>query len=157
MSASNAKSTKAAKKVSPKDLEKKENFDHDGFWKDLMKRYFYPLLQRAFPNIYESCDASAEPTFLDQELHVVLNDPIMSLRHKPNTADCLVRVPWKNRPPEWLFVHVAAQSDDGDDLPERMLEYVGSFFIHYKLMPELAVIITEKRPESEPSFYHYKN
>jgi hypothetical protein len=40
----------------PEEMEKKKNFSHDSFWKDLIERFFYSLLKRALPELYEDTD-----------------------------------------------------------------------------------------------------
>ncbi|MDR3076670.1 MAG: hypothetical protein LBU26_05165, partial [Synergistaceae bacterium] len=43
---------------------KNERADHDGMWKDLIGRFFYPLLKRALPELYSDADTGTEPRFL---------------------------------------------------------------------------------------------
>ncbi|MDR3353773.1 MAG: hypothetical protein LBO21_01895, partial [Synergistaceae bacterium] len=45
----------------------KARFSHDSFWKDLMEEYFYLLLKRILPELYEDADTEKKPRFLDKE------------------------------------------------------------------------------------------
>jgi hypothetical protein len=47
--------------------EKKKHFDYDGLWKDILDKFFYPLLKRALPELYEKADKTKRPTFLNKE------------------------------------------------------------------------------------------
>ena len=48
--------------------DKKERFDYDGFWKDLIERFSYSLLERAVPELYEKADITKEVRLLDKEM-----------------------------------------------------------------------------------------
>jgi hypothetical protein len=54
--------------------EKIVRFDHDGFYKDLIECFFYPLLKRAIPKLYEIADVTVKPKFLDKEFRDILKD-----------------------------------------------------------------------------------
>ena len=61
--------------------DKRERFDYDGFYKKLIKRFFWNLLEMALPDLYADADTSGEYEFLDKEFSDVLNtgDPVMSI------------------------------------------------------------------------------
>ncbi|MDR1481361.1 MAG: hypothetical protein LBI74_01910 [Synergistaceae bacterium] len=40
-----------------------EHMDHDGTWKDLIKKFLPYLLKRAIPELYREADTRAEPKF----------------------------------------------------------------------------------------------
>ena len=42
--------------------------DDDSLWKDIIERFFYPMLQRAIPKLYADADTKTPPRFLDKEL-----------------------------------------------------------------------------------------
>ena len=44
--------------------DKRGRFDYDGFWKDLINRFCYPLLKRAVPELYEKADIEIKPSGL---------------------------------------------------------------------------------------------
>ena len=56
-------------------VETQERFDHDGFWKDLIERFWRELLRRALPDLYAEADLSKEARFLDKELRDTLLTP----------------------------------------------------------------------------------
>ena len=49
-----------------------EHFDYDGFWKDLIERFFGLFLSRALPELYADADLSQDPRFLDKEFRDLL-------------------------------------------------------------------------------------
>ena len=44
--------------------KQKERFDFDGFWKDLIERFWRELLKSVLPTLYAVADLSKEPEFL---------------------------------------------------------------------------------------------
>ena len=49
-------------------MAKMERFDYDGFWKDLLKRFFEPFLHLALPELHAAARLDREPRFLEAEL-----------------------------------------------------------------------------------------
>ena len=47
--------------------------DYDVFWKDMIDRFFYHLLKRAVPELYDNADNMIKPRFLDKEFRDILN------------------------------------------------------------------------------------
>ncbi|MDR2175910.1 MAG: hypothetical protein LBO82_08240 [Synergistaceae bacterium] len=86
----------------PEKADKKKNFSHDSFWKDLIERFFYNLLKRALPELYEDADREAAPRFLDKEFRDVLNTANPEIYNSPHFADFVLEVPLKNGDEEWL-------------------------------------------------------
>ena len=102
---------------------KRENFDYDGFWKDLIDRFFYPLLKRAVPELYEKADITKEKRFLDKEFRDVLNTGDPGIRISPHFADFVLEVPMNNGEAAWVLCHIEAQGPGGGNLAERMYYY----------------------------------
>ncbi|MDR2174620.1 MAG: hypothetical protein LBO82_01620 [Synergistaceae bacterium] len=139
-----------------KDFSQKKNFSHDSFWKDLIERFFYSLLKRALPELYEDADRKAAPRFLDKEFRDVLNTANPEIHHGPHFADFVLEVPLKNGDEEWVILHIEAQGRQGGDLAARMYTYKSLIFAHYQKEPAALAIITDRRPADEPAYYSHK-
>jgi predicted transposase/invertase (TIGR01784 family) len=137
--------------------DKKKRFDYDGFWKDLIAKFFYYLLKRALPELYEKADRTIAPRFLDKEFTDVLNTADPEIHNSPHFADFVLEVPLKNGDVEWIILHIEAQGPGGGNLAVRMYTYKCLIFAHYQREPVALVIITDKRPASEPSYYSHSH
>ena len=42
--------------------------DNDSAWKDIIERFFYDMLERAMPDLYQDADRAIKPRFMDKEL-----------------------------------------------------------------------------------------
>ena len=127
-----------------------ERRDSDGLWKDIVQRFFYPMLQRAIPTLYDDADREKKPRFLDKELRKIA----YALPGGAHVADFLVEVPLKNGSSEWVLLHIEVQSKGGrDSLPFRMFHYKSLIFAMYKRESVALALVTEKRPKGEPEFY----
>lgn len=126
-----------------------ERRDEDNLWKDIVQSFFYPMLKRAIPALYDDADREKEPRFLDKELRKVAH----SLPGGAHVADFLVEVPLQNGASEWVLMHIEIQSKGGDSLPFRMFHYKSLIFAMYKRESVALALLTDKRPKSEPEFY----
>jgi hypothetical protein len=73
--------------------EKAQRFDYDGYYKDLIECFFYPLLKRAAPRLYEIADTVVKPRFLDKDFRDILNTGDPTIHTSPYFADFVVEVP----------------------------------------------------------------
>jgi hypothetical protein len=135
--------------------EKREFFDYDGFWKDLIERFFYLLLKRVLPELYEQADTSRPPRFLDKEFRDILNIGDPKIHRSPHFADYVLEVPLKNGDLTWILLHLEIQGRGGGELNVRMYHYQCLIFAHFQREPVALAIITNKRPKGEASFYSY--
>ena len=94
-----------------------EHFDYDGFWKDLIERFFGPFLSRALPELYADADLSQEPRFLDKEFRDLLQTSDLELHRSPRFADYLLDVPLKNGGDAWVLLHIEVQGSGGRGSP----------------------------------------
>jgi predicted transposase/invertase (TIGR01784 family) len=145
------------KMETPKKQSKKKNFDYDGFWKDLIKKFFYSLLKRALPELYEAADKEIEPRFLDKEFTDVLNTADPEIHNSPYFADYVLEIPLKKGGTEWILLHIEIQGRQGGNLVVRMYTYKSMIFAHYHREPVALVIITHKRPTNEPAYYSHNH
>ena len=134
--------------------DKQKNFDHDCFWKDLIDRFFYSLLKRATPELYEKADIKIEPRFLDKEFTDILNTGDREIHTSPHFADFVLEVPLKNDSETWILLHCEAQGPKGGNLAERMLHYCCLIYAHYRRHPVALAIITDGHKKEERFFSH---
>ncbi|GHV36895.1 hypothetical protein FACS1894187_12360 [Synergistales bacterium] len=139
------------------DSIKTERYDYDGFWKDLIDRFFYPLLKRAIPELYEAADRETKPRPLDKEFTDILNTADPTIHTSPHFADYVMEVPLKNGEAEWIILHCEAQGHGGGNISERMNHYKCLIYGHYRREPVALAIITEKRPVNEPAYYSHEH
>jgi hypothetical protein len=130
--------------------------DHDGLWKDLVERFFYPLLKRALPELYRDADRDTPPRFLDKEFRDILNTADPKIRTSPHFADYVQEVPLKDGGAEWVINHFEFQRGrGGGNLAERMYHYKSMIYVHYRREPAAIAIVVGKRPKSEPLYYSH--
>jgi hypothetical protein len=140
-----------------KDSGQQERFDYDGFWKDLIERFFYPLLGRVLPALYEKADIGKPPRFLDKEFRDILNVADPAIHTSPHFADYVLEVPLKNGDAAWVLLHIEVQAGGGGDLNVRMYHYQCLIFAHYRREPIALAIVTDKRPKGEALFYSHSD
>ena len=99
---------------------KSGRFDYDDFWKSLINRFFWNLLEMALPDLYADADTSREHIILDKEFSDVLNTGDPEIHESPHFADFVIKVPMKNGGEEWLILNLEIQGKGGADLPTRM-------------------------------------
>ena len=125
------------------DEEQKERFDFDGFWKDLIVRFWRELLRSVLPTLYAAADLTKEPEFLDKELRDVLHIP--DDQKPPRFVDALLKIPLKDGGEQWVLLHIEVQGPGGENLTLRMYVYCSLIFGHYRKMPVALAILTAPR------------
>jgi predicted transposase YdaD len=135
--------------------DKRKNFDHDGFWKDLITRFFNCFLQRALPELSKKVDKTGNLRFLDKEFRDILNTADPEIHTSPYFADFVLEVPLKDGGTEWILLHIEIQGHGGGNLAVRMYTYKSLIFVHYQREPVALAIITDKRPADELTYYSH--
>jgi predicted transposase/invertase (TIGR01784 family) len=133
-----------------------KRFDYDGFWKDFVERFFYPLLKRALPELYDCADRDTRPRFLDKEFRDILNTGDPEIHKNPHFADYVLEVPLKEGGTEWIILHCEFQGRGGGSITVRMYHYKCLIYAHYRKEPAALAILTERRSESEFAYYSHK-
>ena len=133
--------------------EKQERLDHDGFWKDLIARFWRELLKRALPDLYADADLSKEARFLDKELRDTLLTPGAEGHHLALFVDELLEIPLKNGDYQWVLLHIEIQGPGGKDISFRMVIYCCLIFSHYRRAPVALAILTSPRPQEKLGVY----
>jgi hypothetical protein len=147
---------KKAKKTKKNGSDKNENNgaetrrNDDGAWKFLIGKFFYDMLRRCLPDLYEDADRQRPPVFLDKELGKISGQ----VKGRRRVVDFLVSVPMKRGlPDECVWIHVEVQGGGGEDLSTRMFRYMALIYALHGVTPAALAIMTEKRSKSEPRFY----
>jgi hypothetical protein len=139
--------------------DKKKNTSYDSHWKEIIKIFFFPALERLLPELARRVDPTREVIFLDKELAQIT----VSIDGPKQHVDVLAQVPMKRGKDLWLVFHVEVQGAKGGNLPERMFFYNASLRLGYlKKKGHITdvvsfAILTAKRPKSEPEQYERKS
>ncbi|GHV38657.1 hypothetical protein FACS1894187_17720 [Synergistales bacterium] len=128
---------------------KVERINKDILWKELVMRFFYEMLLRCIPELYERADKSKPPMPLDKELRSLARRAKASLR----VVDLLVSVPLLDGKSTCVLLHGKLQGKGGGDLSKRMFLYMTLIFSDKKEPVTRLAIVTEKRSADEPDFY----
>ena len=67
------------------EVKQNERFEFDGFWKDLIERFWRELLKSVLLTLYAVADLTKELVFLDKELRDVL--PLPDEKNPPRFVD----------------------------------------------------------------------
>ena len=137
-----------------KTIEAKRS-DFDGFWKDLIDRFFYPLLKRAVPELYKKVDIKKKHRLLDKEFRDILNMGDGKNRKSPYFADFVIETPLKYGGNMWIICHFEAQQGyGGGNIAERMNFYRCLIYGRYRKEPVAVAIITGSRRKKERFYSH---
>lgn len=132
-----------------------ERFDFDGFWKDLIARFWRELLKSVIPDLYNAADLEQEPEFLDKELRDVTQGFNADEHNPPRFVDTLMKIALKDGGDEWVLLHIEIQGPGGENLSARMHRYYCLLFAHHGRHPAALAILTEPRPKETTGFYKY--
>jgi len=99
---------------------------HDQRFKELLRHFLRPLVERFFPEVAEHLDLG-NPEFLDKEL---FEDPPEG-GHR--IADVVAKVTSREGEPELLLIHVEVQARRRRDVPARMFDYYALLRRTYRL------------------------
>ena len=142
-------------KVKGKSSDDLKGMNYDSFWKSLIERFFYSLLKRALPELYEKADTKVKPRFLDKELRSILKTGKRKNRKNPHYADFVVEVPLKNGDNTWIVFHIEIQQDSGGgNLAERMFHYQVIIYSLYRKNPVALAIIPSGQRKNQRYYYH---
>ena len=139
--------------------EQDERFDFDGFWKDLIARFWREMLLSVIPDLYYAADLSVEPEFLDKELRDVMQsfNYQQDEHNPPRFVDTLMKIMLKDGGDEWVLLHIEIQGAGGEDLPTRMHRYYCLLFAHHGRHPAALAILTAPRPKENKNFYEFSH
>ena len=106
-----------------------ESRHDDLLWKDLLARFFVPMLQSLLPDLARDIDPAREVVFLDKELRRLARFTRQVEGGEPDEnrfVDLLAQVPLLSGEEPWILLHAEVQGRGGnEDFPLRMHRYRG--------------------------------
>ena len=101
----------------------------DPLWKDMLARFFVPMLQSLLPELARDIDDKRDVLFLDKELRRLARFTRHYEGGEPDGnrfVDLLAQVPLLSGEEPWILLHVEVQGRGGnEDFPIRMHRYRG--------------------------------
>ena len=101
----------------------------DLLWKDLLARFFVPMLQSLLPDLARDLDEKRDVVFLDKELRRLARFTRRPEGGDPDEnrfVDLLADVPLRSGENAWILLHAEVQGRGGnEDFPLRMHRYRG--------------------------------
>ena len=101
----------------------------DLLWKDLLSRFFVPMLHSLLPELARDIDDKRDVVFLDKELRRLARFTRRPEGGEPDEnrfVDLLADVPLRSGENAWILLHVEVQGRGGnEDFPLRMHRYRG--------------------------------
>ncbi|MBL8209728.1 MAG: Rpn family recombination-promoting nuclease/putative transposase [Bryobacterales bacterium] len=129
-------------------LDAPQPIDHDRFFKELLRTFFFEFLELFFPRLAGLLDRESVE-FLNQELYVDLMDG------EEYRADLLAKVRMTNAMPDAFFlVHVEHQSTAPSHFPRRFFRYFAAIMERHNVLVYPIVIYSHDSPRKrQPCVY----
>ena len=119
----------------------------DLLWKDLLARFFVPMLHSLLPDLARDIDGKREVIFLDKELRRLARFTRKPEGGEPDEnrfVDLLADVPLRSGENTWILLHAEVQGRGGnEDFPLRMHRYRGLLEGRYR-RPVIALALLIK-------------
>ena len=140
------------------DIERRHD---DLLWKDLLARFFVPMLQSLLPDLARDIDEKRDVVFLDKELRRLAR---FTRRHEGGEpdenrfVDLLAQVPLLSGEEPWILLHAEVQGRGGnEDFPLRMHRYRGLLEGRYRRPVIALALLIEPLSKSQSSgAYHWE-
>ena len=100
--------------------------DADTHWKTVIKQLFEDFVAFFLPTLYPMIDFSHQPSFLEQEFPKLLPN---KSKEGNKYNDKLVKLKLKQKPTQWLLLHIEVQSYFEVDFAERMFIYFYRIYV----------------------------
>ena len=129
----------------------------DSLWKDLLERFFVPMIQVVLPEMAEDLDHSRPVEFLNKEMTSLALNTEKNPTPK-QYVDMLADVPLLNGENACILLHVEVQGKGGkEDLPTRMNRYRSILEARYhRPIVGLAIITSPIGEKQSKGLYHWK-
>ena len=133
----------------------------DLLWKDLLARFFVPMLHALLPDLARDIDEKRDVVFLDKELRRLAR---FTRRHEGGEpdenrfVDLLAQVPLLSGEEPWILLHAEVQGRGGnEDFPLRMHRYRGLLEGRYRRpVIALALLIEPLSKAQSRGFYRWE-
>ena len=117
------------KKKDSSEKAAKEPRRNDLLWKDILNRFFVPMLHSLLPDLARDLDEKRDVVFLDKELRRLARFTQRPEGGEPDGnrfVDLLANVPLRTKEDAWVLLHEEVQGRGGkEDFPLRMHRYRG--------------------------------
>ena len=138
-----------------------ESRHDDLLWKDLLARFFIPMLQSLLPDLAEDIDDKRDVVFLDKELRRLARFTRQYEGGEPDGnrfVDLLAQVPLLSGEEPWILLHTEVQGRGGnEDFPLRMHRYRGLLEGRYRHpVIALALLIEPLSKEQSSGVYRWE-
>ena len=131
----------------------KEPRRDDLLWKDLLARFFVPMLQSLLPELARDIDEKRNIVFLDKELRRLARFTRRAEGGEPDEnrfVDLLADVPLRSGENTWILLHIEVQGRGGnEDFPLRMHRYRGLLEGRYRKPVIALALLIEPLSESQ--------
>ena len=138
-----------------------ESRHDDLLWKDLLARFFIPMLQSLLPDLARDIDDKRDVIFLDKELRRLARFTRRPEGGEPDGnrfVDLLAQVPLLSGEEPWILLHAEVQGRGGnEDFPLRMHRYRGLLEGRYRHpVIALALLIEPLSKEQSSGVYRWE-
>ena len=133
----------------------------DLLWKDLLARFFVPMLHALLPDLARDIDEKRDVVFLDKELRRLARFTRHYEEGEPDEnrfVDLLAQVPLLSGEEPWILLHAEVQGRGGnEDFPLRMHRYRGLLEGRYRHpVIALALLIEPLSKAQSCGFYRWE-
>ena len=133
----------------------------DLLWKDLLARFFVPMLRSLLPDLARDIDDKRDVVFLDKELRRLARFTRRPEGGEPDGnrfVDLLADVPLRSGENAWILLHAEVQGRGGnEDFPLRMHRYRGLLEGRYRRpVIALALLIEPLSKPQSSGVYHWE-
>ena len=150
--------TRAVKGMEKSDVESRRD---DLLWKDLLARFFVPMLHSLLPDLARDIDEKRDVVFLDKELRRLARFTRHDEGGEPDEnrfVDMLAQVPLLSGEEPWILLHAEVQGRGGnEDFSLRMHRYRGLLEGRYRHpVIALALLIEPLSKAQDRGFYRWE-
>ena len=133
----------------------------DLLWKELLSRFFVPMLHSLLPDLARDLDEKRDVAFLDKELRRLARFTRRPEGGEPDGnrfVDLLADVPLRSGENAWILLHAEVQGRGGnEDFPLRMHRYRGLLEGRYRRpVIALALLIEPLSKPQSSGVYHWE-
>ena len=125
----------------------------DLLWKELLSRFFVPMLHSLLPDLAKDLDERRDVAFLDKELRRLARFTRRPEGGEPDGnrfVDLLADVPLRTQEDAWVLLHVEVQGRGGnEDFPLRMHRYRGLLEGRYRRHVSALALLIEPLSEAQ--------
>ena len=150
--------TRAVKGMEKSDVESRHD---DLLWKDLLARFFVPMLHSLLPDLARDIDEKRDVVFLDKELRRLARFTRQPEGGEPDEnrfVDMLAQVPLLSGEEPWILLHAEVQGRGGnEDFSLRMHRYRGLLEGRYRHpVIALALLVEPLSKAQARGFYRWE-